>query len=110
MQYRSGGRMIPRVRGFLSSLVVLGLMPLAAQAQQTGTISGRVTSVGGQPLSDTRVQVAGTTRGSMTAQDGSYRITLVPPGSHQVRAIRLGYAAQTKPVTVAAAANAEVNF
>ena len=103
--------MIPRVRGFLSSLVVLGLMPIAAaHAQQTGTISGRVTSVGGQPLADTRVQVVGTTRGSMTAQDGSYRITLVPAGSHQVRAIRLGYAAQTKPVTVAAAGAAEVNF
>jgi TonB-dependent starch-binding outer membrane protein SusC len=46
----------------------------------------------------------------MTAQDGSYRITLAPAGAHQVRAIRLGYAAQTRPVTVPANGNAEANF
>jgi len=102
--------MIRRVGVLFSFLVALTLLPSAAESQQSGTITGRVTNAGGQPLSETRVQVVGTTRGTLSAVDGSYRIQLVPAGSQDVRALRLGYAAQTKPVTVTANGTATADF
>ncbi len=73
--------------------------PLAAQG--TGTISGRVTdSASAQPLASVTVSVEGTERRAITRVDGSYSITLVPAGSHQVRARRIGYATRVQAVSV----------
>lgn len=102
--------MIRRVSSLFSLLVALGFLPSAASAQQTGTITGRVTTTGGQPLAETRVQVVGTTRGTLAGADGSYRIAAVPAGTQEVRAIRLGYAAQTRSVTVPAGGSVEANL
>lgn len=102
--------MTRRVGVLFSFLVAMALLPSPAESQQTGSITGRVTSAGGQPLSDTRVQVVGTTRGTLTAADGSYRIQQVPAGMQDVRALRLGYAAQTKPVAVTAGGTSSADF
>jgi TonB-linked SusC/RagA family outer membrane protein len=100
-----------RVGSVLLFLVVVGALPIAAAAQQqAGTITGRVTTATGQPLSDTRLQVVGTTRGAMSGADGSYRITGVPPGPQLVRALRIGYGAQTRTVAVEAGGTAEASF
>jgi TonB-dependent starch-binding outer membrane protein SusC len=99
-----------RVGFVFSLLVVLGQMPLVASAQQAGTITGRVTTSAGQPLPDTRVQVVGTTRGALSGADGSYGITGVPAGTHMVRAIRIGYGAQTRTVTLEAGGRADASF
>lgn len=95
---------------FLSLLTGLVMMPFAAEAQQTGTITGRVTGAGGAPLSETRIQVVGTTRGALTDASGNFRIQQVPAGTHEVRSMRLGYGAQTRTVTVAAGGTATVEF
>lgn len=99
-----------RVSSILSSVVVLAIVPLVAGAQQTGTILGRVTNESGRPLADTRVQVVGTTRGGLSGEDGSYRITGVTTGNVQVRATRLGYTAQVRTVSVRANDSNEQNF
>jgi TonB-linked SusC/RagA family outer membrane protein len=103
--------MIRRAKSLLTALMVLTLVPLGGYAQETtGTITGRVNGAAGQPLSDTRIQIVGTTRGTMTGADGTYRLQAVPTGTHQVRALRLGYASQVQTVTVAANGTAEANF
>jgi TonB-linked SusC/RagA family outer membrane protein len=56
------------------------------------------------------VQVVGTTRGTQSAEDGSYRITAVQVGNVQVRATRLGFTAQTRTVSVRANDSNEQNF
>ena len=95
---------------FLSLLAGLVMLPFAAEAQQTGTITGRVTGAGGTPLSETRIQVVGTTRGALTDASGNFRIAQVPAGTHEVRSMRLGYGAQTKTVTLTAGGTASVDF
>ncbi len=55
-----------RVGSVLLSLIAVALSAGSAWAQQTGTITGRVTTAFGQPLGDARVQVVGTTRGGST--------------------------------------------
>ncbi len=85
--------------------------PAAAQAgQQTGTISGQVTSEANAPLRDVQVFLVGTQMGSLTGGNGRYLIRNVPAGAYQIRALRLGYGTVTQDVTVTAAQSAAVNF
>ena len=76
--------------------------PLVAQ-NATGIVTGRVLdSASRQPLAAVSVRVVGTTNGALTRADGSYTISLVAAGTHQVRASRIGFAAQTRTVDVPA--------
>jgi TonB-linked SusC/RagA family outer membrane protein len=65
-----------------------------------GTIAGRVTSEGGEPIPAVTVSVTGTRFGAATGADGRYTIANVPAGQHQLRAIRIGFGADTQTVTV----------
>jgi TonB-linked SusC/RagA family outer membrane protein len=88
----------------------VAVVPLLAFAQQSGTITGRVTESGsGQPVANANVVIAGTTRSARTDAEGRYRITDVPAGPAQVRALRIGYAstAQTVNVTPGTTNNAD---
>ena len=98
-------RLLPALAGAL----LLG-GTLGAQ-ESTGTISGRVVdSASAQPLSNATVGVEGTERRTLTRADGSYTITLVPAGSHRVRARRIGYATREASVTVPAGGNATADL
>ncbi len=89
---------------------ILAATPLAAQ-NATGSVTGRVLdSASRQPLSAVSVRVVGTTNGSLTRTDGSFTISLVGSGVHQVRASRIGFAAQTRTVTVPAGGTVSVEF
>lgn len=84
------------------SLVVPLLLPLAAavaQAQQTRTVTGTVTSAtSNQPLADITVSVVGsTTLGARTNAQGQYRITL-PAGEAVLAARGIGYTRLTRRV------------
>ncbi|HEX9705119.1 MAG TPA: carboxypeptidase-like regulatory domain-containing protein, partial [Gemmatimonadales bacterium] len=101
-----------RVQYFISALIA-GLMafaPLSAQ-QPTGTITGRVIdATSQQPLSGVSIQVLGTNRSMVTAEDGSFLLTAVPAGIQQLRASRIGYALKQQPVTVTADATVSVEL
>ena len=94
----------------VAALLALGV-PLAAQQTAGGAITGRVTDrVGGQPVSDVRVQIVGTQRGALTRTNGAFRIIGVPNGTYTVRASRIGYAASTATATVSGNGEATANF
>ena len=94
----------------VAALLALSV-PLAAQQTAGGAIVGRVTDrVGGQPVSDVRVQIVGTQRGALTRTNGAFRIVGVPNGTYSVRASRIGYAASTVAATVSAGGEATANF
>src|SRR5687768_9139061 len=100
-----------RIVGFFVTLVALALLPAAAAAQGTGTISGRVIDQATQlPVLGAQVQVVGTQRGAQTDQEGRYTITGVPAGSHQVRARRVGYGSTVQAVTVSEGGTATAEF
>ena len=82
-----------------------------ARAQDAGVVSGRVTdAASGAPVPAAQVQIVGTTRGGVTADDGRYRIAGVRPGQYQVRVLRLGYQASSQTVDVTAGGTADANF
>ncbi|MHB1224167.1 MAG: TonB-dependent receptor domain-containing protein [Gemmatimonadaceae bacterium] len=83
----------------------------SAVAQATGTVRGRVTAqAGARPLANVTVSVTGTQRGAQTNQAGEYTITGVPAGPATLRAQLLGYAAETRTVTVAAGQEVAADF
>ena len=78
---------------------------------QVGAIVGHVTdSVTKQGIAVATVTVEGTGLSARSADDGAYRIANVPPGSHTVRAARIGFTPVSKPVTVVADQDSTVDF
>jgi iron complex outermembrane receptor protein len=84
--------------------------PGAIRAQQTGTVTGRVTDAEtGAPISGATVRAAGTQSATTTRADGSYRL-FVPPGSHDLRASFIGYAAGLDTVIVSGGETVSQDF
>jgi hypothetical protein len=71
---------------------------------QTGSIAVRVVdAAGSNPIDQAQVSIIGSNLGGLTNSEGRVTIRNVAAGTHQVRVLRVGYAEQKKPVTVAAA-------
>jgi len=102
------------VRHGVTALALLFLASLPLQllaAQNTGTITGRVMdSTTQQPLSGVLMQVVGTDRRTLTAEDGTFLLTDVRAGIQQLRSSRIGYGLQQQQVTVTAGATASVEL
>lgn len=90
---------------FPQALAAQGVAPAG-----TEVITGTVLGQGDQPLGDVRVTITGTRLGAMTAPNGRYTITGVAPGTYEVRAQRIGYAAKVQQVTVTTGQAATANF
>ena len=75
-----------------------------ASAQTTGSLVGRATDEDGGALAGVTVEVKSRslqgTKVAVTQADGSYRLTLLPPGSYSVSATLAGFARAEKMVTV----------
>ena len=95
-----------RSRGFafLAALGALFLTPLPVAAQARGSIQGTVTIEGtARPLGAVQVAVPRTGLATQTSDAGTYRLTNVPEGTHEVRFQRIGYAPVIREVTLGAA-------
>ena len=81
-------------------LMGLGAGPLLAQ---TGRVTGTVRdSLTGQPVAGVEMLLVGTNRRGATAEDGTYAIAGVPPGTYTLEARRVGYAAARRRGVVVA--------
>ncbi len=99
------------LRAALTCLAVGLLTALPAAAQQTGTVTGTVTSSGtGEPLAGVQVSIEGTGLGTLTQANGRYLILQVPAGEQTVRADLIGYGTVTQTVTVVAGQGTTVNL
>src|ERR1051325_9732740 len=75
----------------LCSLLVLSATPRLLEDQ--GAISGTITDLyTAAPLAGVTLRVSATTLGSATDSAGRYTVSNVAPGTHRLRARRLGYA------------------
>jgi iron complex outermembrane recepter protein len=103
----------------LRTKAVLGAVLLAlwsvgaapAQAQERGTIQGTVIEGGTtRPLSGVQIVIEGTGTGTLTNAQGRFQLLNVPAGTHTLRAMMIGYATASRPVTVVAAQVARVDI
>ena len=102
-----------RFRRLMRLLLGLALVsvPAAVQGQETGRIVGRVTAaLSGAPISEAQIYLVEEGLGGLSRQNGGFIILQVPPGTYEIRAERIGLAAASQQVTVAAGQVLEVNF
>ncbi|HEX2779459.1 MAG TPA: carboxypeptidase-like regulatory domain-containing protein, partial [Gemmatimonadaceae bacterium] len=96
-------------------LGLAGVAPSVARAQvTTGTITGTITGDGSQPLEDVQIQVlsreTGLSRGVRTNASGRYTVSGLEVGAYDVTARRIGFAAQTRTVTVSLSQASRADF
>jgi TonB-linked SusC/RagA family outer membrane protein len=97
-------------RRTLLAILTLFTVGAAAQAQQVGRITGRVSAAEGVSLPGIQIVVVGSTRGAVSDTAGRFTINDVPVGQQTVRATRLGYTPATQAVTIAAGQTATVDL
>lgn len=84
--------------------------PQTVQAQ-AGRISGKITDVAsGVPLEGARILVTGTPIIETSDREGRYTVRSIPPGTYQVRTLRIGYKPSTQSVTVGPSETAALDF
>jgi TonB-linked SusC/RagA family outer membrane protein len=84
------------------TLLLGGLAAAPGVQAQEASIGGVVTDQAtGDPLEASQVVLVGQNRVETTSREGRYLFRNVAPGSYQVRALRLGYRAQTGTAAVA---------
>lgn len=89
---------------------VLCLAPLAASAQSTGIVTGRVIDASTQaPLAGADVRLDGTAVSGATDRTGAFRLTGVPAGTYSLVVVYLGHAEQRADVTVGAGQTAAID-
>lgn len=94
-------------------LVAIALAALSGPifAQENGAIQGRVTSrFSAQPLSGVQVVVEGSNLSTLSAADGTYRITGVAAGQYTVVATRIGFGRGSSTVAVSSGTVATLDF
>ncbi len=86
-----------------------GLSPsrgAAVSADTTGTVVGRLIRVSdGSPEPYAIVIVLGTRRGAQADEDGRFVITLVPPGPHPLKIVRVGHPQMFRDIVVTVGRN-----
>jgi len=86
--------------GVLATFLLFALAA-AANAQETGTITGTVIDAQtNQPLASVQVFIEGTQYGTLTDRQGVYGLDNVPAGEHTLVVSVLGYGQQRRVVTL----------
>ena len=87
---------------------------LSAFGQQTGSISGKVTSPDGDGIPGVTVEAAGDVlpqaRTTTTSASGSYRFPLLPPGSYELTYSLSGMTSQSREVKVRLQQNSRIDL
>src|SRR5256714_10774356 len=102
----SSGGLMPRPLGrsvVHGGLVLLGLCPAVARAQEATNVSGRVTAaVGGAPLVGAALSIATLRVGATTDAEGRYQFTLPAgaTGEAMLTARRIGYVTRSVRLTL----------
>jgi TonB-dependent starch-binding outer membrane protein SusC len=95
-------RTIAALFGLLA--LVVFVQPLVAQTPaDRGTVTGRILTVAGQqPISQVQISLVGTGIGTLSDVSGRFTLRNVPPGAYEIRLDRIGYASETRSITVEA--------
>jgi TonB-linked SusC/RagA family outer membrane protein len=101
----------PRTMLAPPGLLLALLLPLAAQAQQAGRISGTVTDRAGKPISGVQVFVEARNIGALTNVEGIFQLTNLAVGTYTITTRHIGYADATqRNVRVNAGQATALNF
>ena len=104
----SGG---PSLLAATFAALALTLAAPSSLAAQQGAVTGQVTDAStAQPVTGAQVFVVDGQAGTLTGEDGGYRLTGVPAGEIQIRVQVIGYQNVTRTVQVQSGQTATANF
>lgn len=93
------------------SALILGAGVEALDAQEEAEVSGQIVSAAtDQPIEGAQVSAEGTGVGQLAGPDGRYRLEGLPPGEIRVAVQHIGFAAQTRTVTLEAGESRTLDF
>lgn len=105
------GRLLAMAMAMVGALaLLLGPADLAAQDGAGGVRGQVVEEMTGDPLPNVQIVVVGTTRGTLTNRQGTFRIGELRPGTYTIQVRSLGYRAERAEVEIQAETFAEVEF
>jgi len=91
--------------------VLVAFAQTGSLVAQQGTLRGNVTAAAtGAALGGAQVSLPDLSLGANSGPGGSYEITDIPAGTHEVMVVLLGYGTQRSQVTIAAGQTAELDF
>lgn len=103
-------RLVPRLAAVLCASIAGMASPGAAKAQQPTTLTVHVVAEkDSTPLESVRVVLPGTSFGGRSDRAGNVRIRGIPPGSHLVQVVRLGYQTERFLATMPAGSTLEMD-
>lgn len=104
-------RRLDQWSGLFVLLIALLAAPVLQAQDATGVVQGRVLNIGNNKyLNNARVVVEGTTIETQTNEYGDYRLTNVPAGEVNIRAVFTGLDAEVATVTVTPGQTAVQDF
>lgn len=93
------------MRKWLACSLLLALFAIPAIAQQTGSISGKVSTPEGEALPGVTVEATSNVlpqaRATVSGADGTYRLPLLPPGNYELSFSLSGLTPTKRNVAVA---------
>jgi len=91
--------------------VLVAFAQTGSLVAQQGTLRGNVTAAAtGAALGGAQVSLPDLSLGANSGPGGSYEITDIPAGTHEVMVVLLGYGTQRSQVTIAGGQTAELDF
>lgn len=91
-------------------LLVLSLLFSYCIYGQNASVSGRVTTEDGQPVSQVNVSLINTRWGIFTNENGDYKLQHITPGTYTIQLSFTGDILKTQEITLAPGANMELNL
>ncbi|WP_242693242.1 TonB-dependent receptor [Sabulibacter ruber] len=92
---------IPFKPGFYFFFLLLLVCPKVGQAQNTGSVSGRVTDAGNKAIEFANVSIRGTEAAAQTKADGSFFLS-APAGDYELVVSFVGYSTKTARIQIIA--------
>lgn len=95
---------------FLSLSFLLISFSILAQAENS-SVSGRVTLAGSdEPVPFFNIVIEDSSLGTLTDDQGYYELRDIPPGSHRLVAMALGYTSETVELTISGSEQKTIHF
>lgn len=91
-------------------LITLLFLSVTAMAQQSGSITGKITTSDGHNAAFVSIKLIGTPFGATTNEKGDYEIHKVNPGKYTIRVSAIGLSPQEKTAEVTESGSTKVDF
>lgn len=94
----------------LKFILLLMSFTVVTQAQQNGTIKGKITTADGQPAAYVSIGLKNKNIGTTTTENGEYNLNKVKPGTYTLKVSAVGINAQEKSISIGAGETLVLNF